>query len=243
MLDGTIENLVKLQAIDTKIASVARELDKIPEMLKGHKLAMDVAAAELANNTKSLELERASILQLETALVEYNKDVEEANKKKVAVPIERLEEVDAEIREKRMAIVSVEEKLRFSRGQVERLEEYMTSHAKEATDTKEAYEKEKAQREVDNKGLFDEIEMLKAERDNFVVALKSKNKKYERLVAKYDKTLNSRNNLAVSKVVDGFCTGCYLKLPPELATDIKRGKELIECPYCQRFLHDETVAV
>lgn len=51
---------------------------------------------------------------------------------------------------------------------------------------------------------------------------------YERIRKRY-------GTKVVVQVMDDFCTGCYIKLPSELA--VRCRNELINCPNCGRFLY------
>ena len=95
----------------------------------------------------------------------------------------------------------------------------------------EFYKTEKSEKELENKSLFDELAALKKKREDFVATIKKSN------LSKYERIRTARNNLAVVQVVNEVCTGCNMKIPPQMAVEVKKEKELLQCPYCQRFLY------
>ena len=53
---------------------------------------------------------------------------------------------------------------------------------------------------------------------------------------RYDRILASKGDSALARVVDGACSGCRMKLPPQFVIEIKRADRLIECQSCGRIL-------
>ncbi|MBI3814183.1 MAG: hypothetical protein HY279_06940, partial [Nitrospinae bacterium] len=105
-------------------------------------------------------------------------------------------------------------------------------------------EKEKTLKEEEKK--FQEI---KGEKEKEIEGLKNllKEKQVQRepLSASIDKKIfqdyvkvsNNRDGMAVVRFSDGICQGCFLGLPPQLASEIRRNEEIIKCPHCQRVLY------
>ena len=54
---------------------------------------------------------------------------------------------------------------------------------------------------------------------------------------RYEMILSRRGGLAVVQVRDGACTGCRMRVPPQLFNQIQRNEQVILCPSCQRMLH------
>ncbi len=59
------------------------------------------------------------------------------------------------------------------------------------------------------------------------------------LVKRYERVLQRRDGKAVVAVEDGQCTGCRMRLPPQLYIRVQRGETLETCPTCQRYLYIE----
>lgn len=56
-------------------------------------------------------------------------------------------------------------------------------------------------------------------------------------LAKYDQIAKSRKGLAVSAMVGGICTGCHVRLRPNVEQQVRKGDALTQCDNCQRILH------
>lgn len=55
------------------------------------------------------------------------------------------------------------------------------------------------------------------------------------LLRKYD-TIRERKGTAVAEVTNGVCRGCHIAIPPQLFAKLHAGREIYQCPNCQRIL-------
>ncbi len=56
-----------------------------------------------------------------------------------------------------------------------------------------------------------------------------------RLLVQYERIMKRYGGRVVVQVIQEFCSGCYIKLPSELA--VRCRTELVVCPNCGRFLY------
>ncbi|MCI5126315.1 MAG: hypothetical protein D3925_18035, partial [Candidatus Electrothrix sp. AR5] len=56
-------------------------------------------------------------------------------------------------------------------------------------------------------------------------------------VKRYDKLLKKRDGLAVVRVINAVCQGCFMTIPPQRYNDICLGEQIFTCPTCQRTLY------
>lgn len=74
--------------------------------------------------------------------------------------------------------------------------------------------------------------------------LEISSKMKKQLFSKYETIRKARNNLAIVRIQNETCTGCYMKVPPQLYVEVKKNKVVHQCPNCQRFLYflnDDTI--
>lgn len=55
------------------------------------------------------------------------------------------------------------------------------------------------------------------------------------LLTNYERIMNRYGGRVVVQVIDGFCGGCYIKLPSEYISRCRT--EITNCPNCGRFLY------
>lgn len=54
---------------------------------------------------------------------------------------------------------------------------------------------------------------------------------------RYEKLLKKRNGLAVVRIIDAVCQGCFMTIPPQKYNEICLGEKIHSCPTCQRTLY------
>lgn len=57
------------------------------------------------------------------------------------------------------------------------------------------------------------------------------------VIAAYDALVRAGRYPAIVPLARGFCSGCHLRVPPQLLNRVALGHVLERCPHCQRFLH------
>lgn len=56
-------------------------------------------------------------------------------------------------------------------------------------------------------------------------------------LARYERLMRSKGDVAIVPVQHGNCGGCHLHIPPQLMHNAKNGTELTSCDYCARLLY------
>lgn len=59
------------------------------------------------------------------------------------------------------------------------------------------------------------------------------------LLKRYTTLKERRNGIAVVKVKNEGCQGCYVNIPPQLYNEVQKNQEIILCPNCNRILYWE----
>jgi len=59
------------------------------------------------------------------------------------------------------------------------------------------------------------------------------------LMKRYTTLKERRNGIAVVKVKNEGCQGCYVNIPPQLYNEVQKNREIIVCPNCHRILYWE----
>lgn len=91
-------------------------------------------------------------------------------------------------------------------------------------------QQEKAQDEEKQK-LENELETVKARRNDFASRLDSGT------YAQYMNLMKKLGGLAVVPTKNEVCLGCNTNIPPQLYNDIKGSNDIYTCFYCNRFLY------
>ncbi|QDU67018.1 zinc ribbon domain-containing protein [Engelhardtia mirabilis] len=53
----------------------------------------------------------------------------------------------------------------------------------------------------------------------------------------YERMLEAREGMALAALESRVCQGCFMGVPANVAVKLTRGRELVQCPNCQRILY------
>ncbi|MDR2400773.1 MAG: C4-type zinc ribbon domain-containing protein [Deferribacteraceae bacterium] len=232
MVRETIEQLIKLQAMDTRLYAVDCRLARIPEELKSAKDEF-----ERLNREKESVMKRYTLLKNEHTnaklSLDEKKDMATAAQKKL-LSVQNNKEYEAALKETdnlKRDIANLEKQTADTASEIKELDNVITETFAASEEKESAYNALKAQNEFENKVLYDEIAVLRKERDEFANTIR------KNIIARYDRVRKARNNIAITPIHSETCSGCNMKVPPQFAVDVKRERDLLQCPYCQRFLY------
>lgn len=89
---------------------------------------------------------------------------------------------------------------------------------------------EKTKIEARGKEMDDKLSLLEADRHRNMAGI-DKN-----ILADYDRILKNREGLAIACIRDSHCTGCNMKVPPQVLNMIKMYESIQTCEVCNRIL-------
>jgi hypothetical protein len=52
----------------------------------------------------------------------------------------------------------------------------------------------------------------------------------------YNRLLSARDGQAMALVDSQVCQACYMSIPPNMNVQLARGRQVIQCPSCDRIL-------
>jgi predicted nucleic acid-binding Zn-ribbon protein len=232
MVSEKLEQLTKLQQIDSKIDSIKKIRGAVPDEVRD--LEDEIAKydtrihnfeEEIAGFESDIEERKTGIKTSEGLIKKYEEQQMNVrnNREYDAITKEmELQALEIQVSEKRIkeAYIRIDEK-------------------KEEVDGTKLKAKERA---VDLKAKKEELDSLLSESESDEAKLLKERKRAskaieERLLLAYDKLRgNARNGLAVVNVKRSACGGCFNVVPHQRQADIKEKKKIIVCEHCGRIL-------
>jgi predicted nucleic acid-binding Zn-ribbon protein len=227
-----LEQLIVVQDRDHRIAQLKAEQVRIPREIaatdqraKDEVSRLEAIRQELKHiesQRKALEVEadskRVQInkYQGQLSLIKSNTEYQALLKeiRKTEEDIRRIEDVELELMEK---TDKLQPALKEEQDAVKRV----TANG----------ESEKAELTRRLSLIATELTSLQTERTALVATVD------ESALARYDRLLRSKGDLAIVPVKHGNCGGCHLQLPPQVLHNAKNGEELASCDYCGRILY------
>lgn len=231
MLDA-LTSLIALQALDTA-ADVARKrvaempvlekaLDKTVATAKA--VVDEVKARQAENDTarRALERETAQIdgrmakFEDHKAAVKTNQEFHALNHE-----IEVAQASKAALDDQILALMEAAEVLAAEKAGADAA----------LKDTTAAADKDRAALKAERTALEAELTRLAGERATAVPAIPKP------VLAKYDQIAKNRKGISVSAMVNGICTGCHVRLRPNIEQQVRKGDAITQCDSCQRILY------
>lgn len=230
-----LDVLRKLQAIDDEIRDVRESRDAMVgnltrlnsvlaqrgEQLVEMRAKLGEAETWFAKKSGDLELEREKLQKAKTKMsavsrsreyVAVNRELDNI-RKNIGHREDEVERLSTAIEEFRTTIESEDEKVRDLTAVAE---------TEEANSRESLAEMEGKIAEVNTRRekITDQVE--------------------KRLVRRYEKIFKAREGRAVVAMLGDACGGCQMNAPPRLIEQILRGSSLVQCPYCNRYMYQET---
>jgi predicted nucleic acid-binding Zn-ribbon protein len=227
-----LEQLLVVQDRDRRIAQLKAEQIRIPKEIaateqrtKDDAAHLEAARQELKRieaERKKLEVEadskRAQINKYrgQLSLIKSNTEYQALLKEiaKAEEEILHIEDVELELMEK---TEKLQPALKEEQETLKRVTAKGENEKAELTQRLALIAKELAEIQADRTALASKVD--------------------EEAMARYQRLLKSKGDLAIVPVKHGNCGGCHLQLPPQVLHNAKNGGELTSCDYCGRILY------
>ena len=232
-MQQTIQVLLGLQELDTKIYSVKDELRRLPAERERRRKAIDARGATLEDFDGALKRLHLQIKDVEMDATQsrqkvrkYEGELNDATDGVIVASLEHqirsLKRDISQAEDEGLEALTTSEDLTSKRDAIQALIDEDEGHFAEFETNM------KAEMEVAEKKLAE----LTAKREASMVSGLDLN-----VVDIYDRLLDSREGVALSQLDGRTCTMCYMEVPANLSVRIARGVDLVRCPSCDRILH------
>lgn len=231
-VDADFEKLIQLQELDNALRQITAELSDIPRLIeqveKKIKADSDLvvrAKERLAQNQKKRRDLEAEVKDLKAQIAKYKRQLNEVKSNKEYTSLLK------EIQETQEKIDRLEEEIIRELLVADEIEEEIRSAS-----LKQKNEEEQLKQEID--ALTRRKQSLEAEKDQL-------SRKREELVpgiAKpqlqlYQSIARKRAGIALSRVIEEFCSMCQLRIRPQMLNEIRDRSKLHLCESCGRILY------
>ena len=96
---------------------------------------------------------------------------------------------------------------------------------------KATYNEYKAKKENEAERAKKELEAVTAKREEVMQTIEPQ------WIRSYERVLKGREGLAVVRMQDSVCQGCFQQVLPQMVVEIRVGDIIHQCPQCSRFLY------
>ena len=229
-----IRQLASLQDIDAKIYALKRDRDELPQEISALQKSFEEKKAHLnslENKSKALAVRRKE--------KELELSSKEENIKKLSGQLFSLK-TNKEYQ-------TMLEQITGIKTDNSVLEEEILKIMDEQDAVKEEVIKEKARLSEEEKNFLAEkkkVEGRMQELESSINDLTAKGRQIipcidKRIYAVYERILKALNGLALVKVKNYTCQGCFISVTPQVVNEIKMLERLVTCESCARILYLE----
>jgi len=229
--EGDIQLLIHIVKKDLDIRDKRRFLEEAPKRMKSIQKTIKEMEGELGEEMQDFEKFEKERRHLEREIQSQNDKI---NKK-------RLEQDKADSNK---AYRALGHEIEYLTKLVDKEEERVLTILEKTEGKKKQLEEATANVEQRKKGLLDEIETiendilkteesLKVIEDEKIRVLPHLSQKVRRL---YDRILNVKGDSGVANIAGDICQGCFSRVPPQRAHEIRKNDQIMTCEACGRIL-------
>ncbi len=229
-----LENLVKLQSIDSELDELIKVRGALPEEvmdledeIAGYQTRVDKQNQELSDLEAGISSNKSAIKDAEKLIKKYEEQQMNVRNNR------EYDAISKEIELQQLEIQILEKRIRESYERIEAKNEEIAQTQGVLSERTKDLDSKKNELEVITQESEDDEKKLLKDREKAVKSVE------DRLLKSYDKVRhNMRNGLAVVPVKRGACGGCFNIVPPQKQAEIREKKKLIVCEHCGRILAD-----
>ena len=226
-----LQILLSVQKIDLGVRQIELQLAALPSALN----TLKASAADLRKNVDTLQQEHARI----SKELEEQKEIIKTETQRIKKWSVRLNELKHQ-REYLALSREIEGAKRAQKDAETRISELNTEMQSVAPKLEEAQDKfavveidcdtESQRVEKDSAALLASIQAETSRRNDLTGGIPTS------LLKKYDTIRAKRLGIGLVKIADGCCSGCNMRLPPQLYNTLQRGASIEQCPSCNRLM-------
>jgi len=226
-----LEILCEMQKFDDKIHTSIKKKEKLPRLLNELEEKVKKEEEGIANIRQRLEQNRHEQKRLELDIAENNELINRYERQLLEVKTNKeYKALNSEITTVKAQNAQIEEQL------IELMEEETTLEKEQKNLGVEAA-KHKKELEVEKEKIQKEIDFLDKE-----IAENEKKKKEvaknisELLYRRYERLIKHKSGKAIASIENGVCSGCHLRIRPQIIVEVSRQDSIVTCENCSRIL-------
>jgi uncharacterized protein len=228
-----LQQLVALQNLDTRIRTLEKQLEAIPERRAEIEREFDQRAFEIRALENRQDEAKHTRARLENEVMEQRGRAERADRNLMSS--KKQDEYTAAIREAdaaRKQISALETQILEQMEILEQAESALKERADEIASLNSDRESRLNGFDAETLRQSEDLKSARSEREQLFGALpKAMSGLYARISARI------RDGVAVAEARNGACTACFMALRPQIMAEVRRGVEVITCDNCNRILY------
>ena len=229
-----LEQLIRLQQLDTATDEAQRTVDAIPTRVEDLDTRLTARTAAVDAATQILAAKKNERQAVEKSLAEVQARLSRFKEQLMAVKTNR-------------EYTAVQQEIATAEAQIQQLEDTILELMLEADDLGTGLDAAERGLQSEQTEVERERAALEAERSEMGRRLRGTSVERAKLIgnigaaarALFETIARQRRGIAVVVVRDGHCTVCNVRLRPQVFNKVLRNAELIQCDSCMRILYHD----
>ncbi len=230
-MQGTFDKLQKLQEILSQKFEIEKEIEGIPKNLATKTELLNRLKKSYIEKNQEYENTKDRIKVLKHDMGEAERQREEFEKRMDVISTQReYEALEKEIKD----ATEKEQKLRRDIQREERaLEDMLNNLQREEqmiSQQEEELKVEQQKNDVEKHSKEEILKELAVQEEEITPGMN------EEILFKFERIIKNKSGLGIVPIKKGICTGCHMILPGQFVNDVRKGEDILFCPYCSRIL-------
>lgn len=223
--------LADLQLLDNRLHALSDEQNQLPQLLQPYEQTCTEVRERLASDHANIEEAERQRRSLERKLEDDQAQLAKTQNRLHGIRTNKeYSAVLVEIDGSKRRISEVEDRVLDLMEATERHRQDVQVHEQHMQEATRELERQKRKIEQAQQAVAEQIDQCGAERQQVLTHLDTG------LVAAYEGAASRNGGIGAVLLIDGSCGGCYLRIRPQLISDIRKQETIITCPHCHRIL-------
>ena len=223
--------LLTLQQVDDRLRAFVLEEQQLPQRLQAYEAACAAVRQQLLQQQAAIEQSERQQRVLERELANHQEAIRKTQSK--AHEVKTNKEYSAILAE-----------IGAGKQRLETLEDQLLALMEATDQQRQAYRVHEQQEHVAQQALVEHRHQIQQEHETLRRTIVAAQERRQQTVAdleaklyeQYQKVVAQHSGQGVAQLQDGVCSGCHLKVPPQMISEIRLQTQLFPCPHCRLIL-------
>jgi predicted nucleic acid-binding Zn-ribbon protein len=223
--------LLPLQHVDDRLRALVLEEQQLPQRLQVYEAACTAVRQQLVQQQAAIEQSERQQRAFERELVQHQEAIRKTQSKAHEVKTNKeYSAILAEIDTGKQRLEALEDQLLALMEATDLQRQAYRAHEQQERAAQQVLVEQKQQIQHAQETLHRTMLAAQAQRQQTAAGLDAK------LYEQYQKVAAQHSGRGVAQLQEGVCSGCHLKVPPQLISEIRLQTQLFTCPHCRLIL-------
>ena len=223
--------LLELQQVDDRLHALVTEEQRLPQRLQDYEAACTATRQQLAQQQEAIEQSERQQRTLERELAGHQDALRKTQSKTHEVKTNKeYSAILAEIAQGKQRLEALEDQLLALMEATDQQRQACRVQEQHVQAALQELAEQQQQIHQAQALLQRDIAAEQAKRQHTIMSLEAK------LYEQYQKVAAQHGGRVVAQLQDSVCSGCHLKVQPQLISEIRLQTQLFTCPHCRLML-------